>query len=94
MKLNSVEMSSLVLKLFDSQIHLSFNHDHSSFQVPVGCTVGWFSCLRGALGFSVLLFQPLDWFFSICTKKIWFCGFGDYFGLWFLFYFTLSFQQK
>ena len=32
----------------------------------------------------------LDRFFAFCTKKLWFFGFGDYYGLWFLFYFTFG----
>ena len=32
----------------------------------------------------------LDRFFGFCTKKLWFFGFGDYYGLWFLFYFAFG----
>ena len=55
--------------MFDSQIHLSFNHDHSSFQVPVGCTVGWFSCLRGGIGIFSFAVSAIRLVFQYLYQK-------------------------
>ena len=38
----------------------------------------------GIFGFAVSA-NYLDRFFGFCTKKLWFFGFGDYYGWWFLF---------